>query len=182
LVTISKTRALIQRSDQLLARHMTKPASPAKAATSPFLKAELLHRIALRPDGTPFSDGAEDVEAAERVEPTTVSLGSLTLRVVDADPRALAVTLGAVDEEAQAGVCWLVEYDASAQTPCVGQYLAVQTGVAGVSLTFLVWLSHADLQELAASDEAPGAFRNPALQGIGPCQALLILEPAGEVE
>ncbi|MDR7295454.1 hypothetical protein J2X16_000775 [Pelomonas aquatica] len=146
------------------------------------LKAELFHRISLRPDGQPFSGSAEDIEAAELVEPTMVSLGALTLRVVDADPRALAVSLGAFDERVPTGACWLVEYDAGAQPPCTGQLVSVPTGVAGVSLAFVVWLSHADLHNDEAPDFGQGAERNPALDGIGPNQALLVLEPAGDAE
>lgn len=178
LVTISKTRRLIQRSQQLTARYMTR----ANTKNRHMLNAELFHRISLRPDGQPFSGSAEDIEAAELVEPTTVSLGALALRVVDADPRALAVSLGALDEGVQGGACWLVEYEASAQPPCTGQYVVVPTGVAGVALAFLVWLSHADLQEFDVPDHVPDAVRNPALQGIGPHQALLVLEPAGDAE
>jgi len=177
-VSISKTRGLIQRSQQLTARYMTR----SNTKNRPVLNAELFHRISLRPDGQPFSGSAEDIEAAELAEPTTVSLGALTLRVVDAGPRALAASLGALEEGVPGGACWLVEYEAGAQTPCIGQCVVVPTGVAGVSLTFVVWLSHADLHNDEGPDLGPGAERNPALDGIGPNQALLVLEPAGDTE
>ena len=176
LVSMSKARRLIQRSQHLTSRYMNKATPLATVGTAPILKAELLHRLSLRPDGEPFTDSAEDIEAAELVEPTMVSLGALTLRVIDPDPRALAVSLGALDEGMQTSACWLVECEASAQPPSTGQYVVVPTGAAGVVLTFLVWLGHADLQELDAPEPVQGVIRNPALQGIGPRQALLVLE------
>jgi len=172
LVSISKARSLLKRGQQLIERH-AKPmttTSPEIVPTSG-LDAELFTRRALKPDGTPF--GQDEADAADLAAPELVRIGAVKLRVVDPDPRELAAALGA-SADGEGGVAWLVEVNADGPQPCTGQVIAVKTGVEGVGLSFVVWIAAADLDSLP--DLGPGAERNPALAGLGPGQALLVLE------
>ncbi|MEO6279183.1 hypothetical protein [Roseateles sp.] len=193
LVAISRAKRTLAEGEQVMTKLMsTKPRlfreTPESPATSSGLaqsvQAELLRHLVLKADGSTFGDTAEELEAMEGATPVLVSLGTVTLRVVDANPVALARATGAADDEdGQPPLCMLVECteDSEAQ-PCTGQFLVMPTGIAGVALTLRVWISHSDLRGPDALDMGPDAERNPDLDGIGPNQALLVLELPTETE
>jgi hypothetical protein len=156
---------------------MTNHTDPEPNEETMTLAAELLQRVALKPDGSAFGNSVEDIEAAELSEPEIVHLGAVRLRVIDDNPVDLAIATGAFEEGGPPTLCWHVEFfQASEQTllPCSGQYIVLPTGVKSVSVTFYVFLSHDDLRDPAAPDWGPDAVRNEALDALGPNQALIV--------
>jgi hypothetical protein len=177
LATVGKARVLVSQSRQQLARIDGDTAQRAADNATRPLVADLMCRIALKPDGTPFGDDVEGLVASERAEPEIVYLGRVSFRVVDANPIALAAATGALDGD-DARSCVLVEFDQAPNQlqPCLGQYLVLHTGIEGVALTFLVWVTHADVREVVSLGGEQGGELNPGLDTLGPNQALLVLE------
>lgn len=141
------------------------------------LTAELLDRLALDGEGQPFNDDDPATWAeADDAAPEIVLRGQARFKIVDADARALALAAGAVEDGAPPSLYMRVEFDQGANQPLprMGSYVVVPTDEPDVSLTFVCWLTHEDLQDPAGPDFDVGAQRDPALDALRPGQALLV--------
>ncbi|WP_157008465.1 hypothetical protein [Xenophilus azovorans] len=147
---------------------------PAISPEAQVLAGEVLAKMALGAAGQPFPDEPEYFEAADAAAPEVVSLGPVRFKIIDDDARPLAQELGAIDPEHPEATALLVEAE-DPQALTTGRYVTVEAAP-GVALVYLIYIAHADLNDPAAPDYGPEAFRLPALDAIRlhPGRALLV--------
>lgn len=185
LVAIARANGSSRKRPQSINQPGATPAmqldypEPAPDDQARTVAADLLQRIALDAGGAPFDSGdPETWDEADATEPDLVSLGPVRLRVVDSDPTALAIACGAIEADSPPTLCLLVEFDPSdvASQACTGRFIVLPTEQEGVSITFFIVISHADLADQNAPDFGPDAVRNEALNDIAdhPGRALLV--------
>ena len=141
------------------------------------IAADLLARIALDANSAPFDDDDPEtwVEADEALA-EVVRLGPVRFKIIDADATDLALAAGAIEAGDPPVLCMQVAFDQidGAPKPCIGQYIVLPTDEPNVSLTFVVWITHADLHDPATPDLGPDAVRNEALDALQPGEVLLV--------
>ena len=140
------------------------------------LAAQLMQRITLDANGLPFDDAnPETWDEAASTKSEIIRLGPIRMKVIDPDAVDLAIAAGAINA-GDREVCLRVSIEQAdgGLEPSTGQYIVLPTEEPGVSLTFFIWISHADLHDPAAPDLGLGAMRNEALDVLEPGQALLV--------
>lgn len=148
---------------------------PEPDATANAVAAEMLQRVALDDSGALFDDNDPATWAeADAATPEIVSRGQVRFRIIDSDATDLAVAVGAIEPGAR-GLCLRVEFEAGSEAPApaIGEVVVISTDAPGVSLTFGVWATHADLNDPAAPELAD-AVPNDLLDAIGRNQGLLV--------
>lgn len=174
LAALSKARARaitnpFTRKEVTSMSHDLEPSDEARA-----MAADLFDLLALRENGEPFDYSSEEEAAkAESTVPQFVALGPVRFRILDADASPMGIAAG-VMEPGSLALAMRVAFEQAenAPTPCMGQHLVLPTDEPGVSIVFLVVLTHADLH--AGPDLGPGAERNADFDALGPGQGLLV--------
>jgi hypothetical protein len=168
----ARARAITNPCTRKEVDSMTQDIDPSDEARA--LAAELFDLLALRENGEPFDYSSEEEAAkADSVVPQFVALGPVRFKIIDADASHLAVAAGVMEPGSPALAMRVAfEQAENVPTPSMGQHVILPTDEPGVSIVFLVVLTHADLH--AGPDLGPGAERNTDFDALEPGQGLLV--------
>lgn len=148
---------------------------PTPTPEAEALAGELLAKMSLGPNGQPYGDAPDEWADADAMPEEVISLGEAQFHIVNHDARALAQELGGIDPQHPEAEALIVEFrnDETAAEAVMGRYLVLEVAD-GVALVFMVLYSATDRDAPNPFDLGPDAVRNPALDALGPRQALLV--------